>query len=269
MTDPAWEERLTQAWAEFDAMDEASFRQRIDALVGELPADSPVAAFERGGAFDSTGHPDAAVPLYRAALAAGLSGDRRRQAVIQLASSLRNLGSVDESLRLLVAERDAAADELDDAVRGFQALALTDAGREREAVAVALAALAPHLPRYGRSLAAYAASLGQGGPAAVVELRDYRIRDGELDRFIGEWRAGILPIRRGLGFRVPAAWTAADSSSFLWLLSMEGDEAAFDAADAAYHASPDRAGLDPDPARLIESQIRTRLRPVGLDETDG
>jgi hypothetical protein len=36
------------------------------------------------------------------------------------------------------------------------ALALADVGREREAVSVAVAALAPHLPRYQRSMANYA-----------------------------------------------------------------------------------------------------------------
>jgi hypothetical protein len=36
------------------------------------------------------------------------------------------------------------------------ALCLVDAGREREAVSVAVGALAPHLPRYQRSMANYA-----------------------------------------------------------------------------------------------------------------
>ena len=268
MTDPAWEERLAAAWDELDSLAGAEFRDRIEAVAAELPPGSAVAMFERAAALDSTGHPDAAVPLYRAALAAGLPGIRRRRAVIQMASSLRNLGATDEALRLLTGERDEGADELDDAVRAFQALALADAGREREAVSVALTALAPHLPRYGRSLTAYAAALGDAGET-VVELRDYRIRDGELHRFVAEWREGILPIRRGLGFRVPAAWTAPATGSFLWLLSMDGDDAAFDAADAAYHASPDRMALDPDPARLIGSQTRTRISPVALDEADG
>jgi Tetratrico peptide repeat len=39
------------------------------------------------------------------------------------------------------------------------ALALVDVGREREAVSHALTALAPHLPRYQRSLGNYAQSL--------------------------------------------------------------------------------------------------------------
>ena len=97
---------------------------------------------------------------YRRALAAGLDPVRRRRASIQLASSLRNLGEIDESVALLEAERRRGSDELDDAVLGFLALALADAGREREAVALALTALAPHLPRYQRSLANYARALG-------------------------------------------------------------------------------------------------------------
>mgnify|MGYP001125804914 CR=1 FL=1 len=47
------------------------------------------------------------------------------------------------------------------AVRGFLALCLADTGREREALALALGALAPTLPRYQRSLAAYAEALAR------------------------------------------------------------------------------------------------------------
>jgi hypothetical protein len=96
------------------------------------------------------------VPLYRRALELGLDGDRRREAVIQLASSLRNLGQASESVVLLTAERQRQSDDLDDAVNAFLALALVDTGREREAVSVALTALVPHLPRYQRSLTNYA-----------------------------------------------------------------------------------------------------------------
>ena len=133
---------------------------RMDQLADELPADSGAAAFERAASLDSTGHPDLAVPLYRRALDLGLDGERRRRAVIQMASSLRNLGQASESVALLSAEREAGSDYLDDAVSAFLALALVDVGREREAVSLALAALAPHLPRYQRSLANYARLIG-------------------------------------------------------------------------------------------------------------
>ncbi len=154
-----WEGRLAELWDGLDAMDELEFLAGIDRLTAELPAGSGVSAFERAAGFDSTGHSDRAVPLYRQALALGLEGLRRRRATIQLASSLRNLGQADESVALLRAELEAGSDELDDAVSAFLALALADTGREREAAAIALAALAPHLPRYQRSLARYAGEL--------------------------------------------------------------------------------------------------------------
>ena len=158
--DEDWERRIATAWATFDARSDDENRALIDSLADELPAGSAVASFERAAAFDSTGRSDLAVPLYREALERGLTPERRRRAVIQLASSLRNVGEVEESVTLLTAELGQPSDELDDAVRGFLALALADVGRERDALSHALTALAPHLPRYQRSLAAYAAELG-------------------------------------------------------------------------------------------------------------
>ncbi len=160
-----WETRNAEAWASIDdhCGREDEFRALIDGLAGERPDGDPVAAFERACAWDSTGHSDRAVPLYEAALDRGLTGYRRRRAVVQLASSLRNTGRVDRAVALLEVERradprtlDGPTRALDDAISAVLALCLVDAGREREAVAVAVGALAPHLPRYQRSMAAYA-----------------------------------------------------------------------------------------------------------------
>ena len=159
----AWEQRLADLWAAIDSLSPEAFRARMEALAGERPPGDAIAAFELASANDSTGRGDRAAPLYREALAAGLTGIRRRRAVIQLASTLRNLGQAEESVALLAAERDAGSDELDDAVAAFLALALAlaDRGREREALGLALGALAAHLPRYNRSLANYARDLSQ------------------------------------------------------------------------------------------------------------
>ncbi len=167
MNDAGWEQRLADAWSSIERLDEGEFLALIEELAAELPPDSAIGAFERASAFDSTGHSDRAVPLYRRALEAGLTGERRRRAVIQLASSLRNLGRPAESVALLTTERDAGSDQLDDAVRAFLALALADVDRDREALSlsIALAALAPHLPRYQRSLANYARLLADPEPA--------------------------------------------------------------------------------------------------------
>jgi len=159
-----WERRIAAAWSSIDDHSEADFLALIEKLVAELPADSGAGLFERAASLDSTGHSDLAVPLYRQALDRGLTGERRRRAVIQMSSSLRNLGRPEESVALLTAELAAGSDHLDDAVRAFLALALADTGREREAVALALGALAPHLPRYQRSLGNYARLLVESDP---------------------------------------------------------------------------------------------------------
>jgi hypothetical protein len=150
-----WEARNAEVWGRIDESPAADFLASIEKLAAELPLDDPIGIFERAAALDSTGHSDLAVPLYEQALGLRLTGIRRRRAVIQMSSSLRNLGRSAESVTFLTAELAAGSDELDDAVRGFLALALTDVGREREAVSLALRALAPHLPRYQRSLANY------------------------------------------------------------------------------------------------------------------
>lgn len=157
--DPDWESRVAELWRTIDECEPADFVARIERLAAELPQGNAIALFERGCAQDSTGRSDKAVPLYQAALAAGLTGLRRRRATIQMASSLRNVGRAEEAVKILTAERDATTDELDGAVRAFLALALVDVGREREAVAESLTALSRYLPRYNRSLARYAEAL--------------------------------------------------------------------------------------------------------------
>ncbi|NYJ06975.1 tetratricopeptide repeat protein [Petropleomorpha daqingensis] len=159
MPEQQWEQRLTALWTTLDDRPEEEFVAAVDELTAELPDDDAAGAFERAAARDSTGHSDLAVPLYRQALERGLTGERRRRAVIQLASSLRNTGDVATSVELLEGELARTSDGLDDAVRAFLALALVDSGREREAVSHALIALAPHLPRYQRSTANYARAL--------------------------------------------------------------------------------------------------------------
>ena len=166
---PDWERRIADLWTTLDDdTDGDAFVTRIDVLAAEFPPGDAAGLFERGAARDSTGRPQEAVALYRAALAGGLAGLRRRRAVIQMSSSLRNLGQPAEALALLTAELDRPSDELDGAVRAFLALALVDLGREREAVAASLTALSRYLPRYNRSLARYAQALAPATGAATA-----------------------------------------------------------------------------------------------------
>ena len=156
-----WEQRLAALWAAMDQHGDESFLAAMNVLVDELPNDSAIGAYEQASAFDSTGDAVSAIPLYRRALSLGLAEDRRRQAVIQLASSLRNVGAAAESVALLRAEQALVSDELDDAVSGFLALALADAGQPHQALSVALLALSGQMTRYRRSLSNYAREIGE------------------------------------------------------------------------------------------------------------
>jgi hypothetical protein len=154
-----WEQHLAALWSALDNMAPVDFLAKMQALVAERPIGDAIALFELASANDSLSNEAQAEPLYRQALAAGLTGIRRRRATIQLASTLRNLGKADEGIALLTAERARCSDELDDAVIATLALCLTEVGRAREAAGLAIGALARHLPRYNRSMANYAKAL--------------------------------------------------------------------------------------------------------------
>jgi tetratricopeptide (TPR) repeat protein len=154
-----WDARIQAVWDD-DGLSEDERIARVDALAAERPENDARALFERAGARDAAGLEAEAEPLYRRALAGGLDDDHGTQAVIQLASTLRNLGRVDESVGMLRSEYDrGAAAPLHDATAAFYALALVSAGDAVAAASVALKSLAPHLPRYSRSVAGYADEL--------------------------------------------------------------------------------------------------------------
>lgn len=156
MVTEAWEARAAALWERMDELGDDAFVQAMVDLAAECDPDDPVALFEVGGAHDSTGRTEAAVGYYERAVAAGLSGVRRRRVSIQMASSLRELGEPERALELIAEERARGSDEYDGALAMCEALTLAKLGRDREGLSVALIALAPHLPRYQKSTVAYA-----------------------------------------------------------------------------------------------------------------
>lgn len=86
------------------------------------------------------------------------------------------------------------------------------------------------------------------------QLRECTIEAGRLDDFVQEWRTLVLPLRVAQGFSVLGPWVERDASRFVWLVGYDGD---IREADGRYAASPERAALDPDPARLV-AEVRHR-----------
>jgi tetratricopeptide (TPR) repeat protein len=154
----SWEERIDDVWADAagDLVDEEVIA-RIDALAAERGPDDARAEFERAGARDSAGRPAEAIELYRRAMALGLDEEHRPQCVVQLASSLRNVGEYEAALEVIRVEDEAHPDgKYRDAIAVVHALVLASSGRPAQGLSVALLALVPHLPRYHRSMTAYA-----------------------------------------------------------------------------------------------------------------
>lgn len=94
-----------------------------------------------------------------------------------------------------------------------------------------------------------------------TQLRIYTIAEGALDEFVEAWSHGVRPLRERHGFTVDGAWTIPEHDRFVWLLSFAGP-GSFEEADGAYYASPDRAALSPDPARLIVESQTYWLSPI-------
>jgi tetratricopeptide (TPR) repeat protein len=156
-----WERRVAALWAD-DAVDDRTRIARMRDLAAQAPHPA-LGAFELGGSLDSGGHEAEANVHYTAATAGGLADvdpERAARLVVQHASTLRNLGRVDEAIAML---RDAPEHPATGAApRVFLALALHSAGRHDQALRVAIEAVEPTLPRYNRSVRAYAAALTEG-----------------------------------------------------------------------------------------------------------
>lgn len=90
------------------------------------------------------------------------------------------------------------------------------------------------------------------------QLRDYRVKPGEMREWISEWSAQIRPLREKFGFQVKGAWTIAEQDRFLWILAHED----FEAADRGYYASEERRALDPDPARHLDRTEQSFIEPA-------
>jgi tetratricopeptide (TPR) repeat protein len=157
MTNDDWAARVAAVWDESDELGDNILLEKIDALVAERPETDAEALFEAASVRDSLGFEAEAAPLYQRSLDAGLSGYNKGRALIQMASTLRNLGRYTEGLALL--DQLEPGNPLADAEAATRALILVNMGRATEGAGIAIRALAPHLPRYQRSMRNYAQAI--------------------------------------------------------------------------------------------------------------
>lgn len=135
-------------------------------LLSEHP-DNARLVYEVGGSYDTAGQEQVAVGHYTRALELGLDGDLRRRCLLQFASTLRNLGRVDESLAMF----DRAIAEFPDSpsLKVFKALTLHASDCANAAFALLLTTIADHLD--SPEIARYEAAI-RGNAEYVGSLAD-------------------------------------------------------------------------------------------------
>lgn len=96
-----------------------------------------------------------------------------------------------------------------------------------------------------------------------VQLRRYRIVEGQLDAFVEWWRDRLLPARTAFGFTLESALIVPETDEFVWSVSVDGDEEALARLDAAWAASAERAAVfDGVPQRVTSMDLRIAVPAV-------
>lgn len=153
----AWSAAVADLWDRFDETPADEAIDGMRALAAAYPGRHGRAAFELAGMLDSHGREHDAEREYERALALGLDDEHHAQLAVQYGSTLRNTGRLDDAIAVLEAAPEHPS--TGSSPRVFLALALHSAGRHDEALRVVIEALEPTLPRYNRSIRAYAAEL--------------------------------------------------------------------------------------------------------------
>jgi hypothetical protein len=103
---------------------------------------------------------------------------------------------------------------------------------------------------------------------STVQLRRYQVKPGELEGFVERWDL-VLAARRQYGFEVLFAFVDRTTNQFVWAVSHDGDNDAFDAAEKRLMESPEGAAIRAEyqaadhlgrlPAELLDDMFITKV----------
>lgn len=129
----------------FAARDRENMAPTIAALlpICEQHPHDPRVLYEMGGAYDTDGQEETALGFYQKAMAAGPDGDVLRRCYLQLGSTLRNLGRIEESISVFSRARADFPESISLGV--FESLTLHAAGQVNTALGSLIVLLADHV----------------------------------------------------------------------------------------------------------------------------
>ena len=96
------------------------------------------------------------------------------------------------------------------------------------------------------------------------QLRIYTVKSGAMEQWLDEWRRLIVPLREKAGFQIVGAWTIEAENRFVWIIRYAGPKT-WEEAESSYYGSPERAAIQPNPARHLdktETWLLTKLQPA-------
>jgi tetratricopeptide (TPR) repeat protein len=137
--EPEVQEEITARIAEARMLRRDDELEASQAMLLELLdsyPDHPLVLYEVGGSFDVLGEEPKAIPYYRQAVTAGLSGSDLQECLVCLGSSLRAIGEFEEAVEVLKQTVDQFPEN--NSGRVFLALGYYSDGQEDKAVSVLL-----------------------------------------------------------------------------------------------------------------------------------
>jgi len=91
----------------------------------------------------------------------------------------------------------------------------------------------------------------------TIQLRRYKLIDGEYDDFVAWWSEAMPAVRPPAGFTIEFGYGLRESNEFVWAVSVPGDRDEFARLEEAYLASPERAAVfEGVPQRIAIYDIR-------------
>jgi len=93
------------------------------------------------------------------------------------------------------------------------------------------------------------------------QLRIYTIVPDTAEEWVRLFHAHIVPLRRQYGFSVDASYLSDDRTRFCWVASHDCPDG-WEAAEAAYYASPERSSLPFDTSAYITGHDVTMVQPT-------
>ncbi|SDN59810.1 tetratricopeptide repeat protein [Bacillus sp. OK048] len=127
--EPKWETVVMNGWENKD--DETKLIEYFLEVVDKYP-NSARAKFELANAYDFTGQENKAISLYEDSISIGLDAEYEAYALLQLGSSLRNVGRIDDAIRIL-SDAEQRYPEFP-SISMFLGIAMHDKNRNAEAL---------------------------------------------------------------------------------------------------------------------------------------